>query len=160
MPKDWTELGQITVKANVLSVDVGSFSIDQDDDTIWLDIRQVSPVSPWPWSYGIVKWQTSAGNELGSTKAYTETAGEFLRLGIGRAPSQLTGSIIYEPRSFNLAWVKNDRPLTLSFRVCSGVSSSGSSSGGFAVAFPVIEDGIDRGWKYAVETGLAQLLLN
>ena len=61
------------------------------------------------------------GRELGSTKAYTETAGEVVSLGVGRPPRSRTGSIIYEPRSFNLAWVKKGNPLQLSLSVASGV---------------------------------------
>lgn len=94
----------------------------QNHDTIWIDVQSNSPESPWPWSYGIVSFETSFGRELGSTKAYTERVGEVLRLSVGRAPRSRTGSITYEPRSFNLAWIKKGYPLSLSFSVASGVT--------------------------------------
>ena len=151
---DWQSLGSITVTANDLSVVVGSFSIEEGDDTIWFDIQSESPESPWPWSYGIVSWQTSFGREFGSAKAYTERSGEVFSIGVGRQPRSRTGSVIYEPRSFNLAWVKKGNPLSLSFSVASGVRSVVSSGGG-GVAFPV--DG--GSWLYQLDTGLVQLQL-
>ena len=152
---DWQSLGSITVTANDLSVVVGSFSIEEGDDTIWFDIQSESPESPWPWSYGIVSWQTSFGREFGSAKAYTERSGEVFSIGVGRQPRSRTGSIIYEPRSFNLAWVKKGNPLSLSFSVASGVTNAGATTTGGGVAFPV-QGGT---WLYQADSGLVQLQL-
>ena len=150
---DWTDLGARTVGPNDLRVVVGSFSIGETDDTIWLEVQRTGPSGPWPWSYGILSWQTSFGLELGSVKAYTASEGEIFRLGVGRAPRSRTGSVIYEPRSFNLAWVKNGYPLTLAFSAASGVTTAAATGGG--VAFPV-ENG---NWLYKQATGLVQLKL-
>ena len=147
----FSPLGEITVQANDTRVVVGSFSIEQGDDTIWVDVQQTTPSGPWPWSYGILSWQTEFGLELGSIKAYTANAGEVFRLGVGRAPRSRTGSIVYEPRSFNLAWVQKGYPLTLSFATSSGVTAS--SIGSTSVAFPVV----DRTWQYAASSGLLNL---
>ena len=150
---DFVSLGQITVTANDLSVVVGSFSIEEGDDTIWLDIQRTSPPGPWPFSYGIVSWQTNFGLELGSAKAYTSASGEVYQLGVGRTPRSRSGSIIYEPRSFNLAWVRNGNPLSLAFSVASGRSSTADSVDGGGVAFPVK----DIPWAYNLTTGLVRL---
>ena len=150
---DFVSLGQITVTANDLSVVVGSFSIEEGDDTIWLDIQRTSPSGPWPFSYGIVSWQTAFGLELGSAKAYTSDSGEVYQLGVGRTPRSRTGSIIYEPRSFNLAWVRNGNPLSLAFSVASGKTTGADSLSDGGVAFPV--EGIP--WLYDNSTGLVRL---
>ena len=150
---EWTDLGARTVGPSDLRVVVGSFSIGETDDTIWLEVQRTGPSGPWPWSYGILSWQTSFGLELGSVKAYTASEGEIFRLGVGRAPRSRTGSVIYEPRSFNLAWVKNGYPLTLAFSAASGVTTAAATGGG--VAFPV-EGG---NWLYKQATGLVQLKL-
>ena len=150
---DWTDLGARTVGPSDLRVVVGSFSIGETDDTIWVEVQRTGPSGPWPWSYGILSWQTSFGLELGSVKAYTASEGEIFRLGVGRAPRSRTGSIVYEPRSFNLAWVKNGYPLTLAFSAASGVTTAAATGGG--VAFPV-EGG---SWLYKQATGLVQLKL-
>lgn len=149
---DFVSLGEKTVGPNDLRVVVGSFSLQEGDDSIWLEIQQASPVGPWPWSYGIISWESNFGRELGSQKAYTERAGEVMRLGVGRAPRSRDGSIIYEPRSFNLAWVKNGYPLTLAFSAASGVSAVAPAGGG-GVAFPVE----NRPWIYNGAKGLLNL---
>ena len=150
---NFVSLGEITVTANDLSVVVGSFSIEEGDDTIWIDVQRTTPPGPWPFSYGILSWQTNFGLELGSIKAYTAEAGEVHKLGAGRTPRSRTGSIVYEPRSFNLAWVKNGNPLSLAFSVASGKTAGAETVSGGGVAFPV--EGIP--WTYNSSTGLVQL---
>ena len=152
---DWVSLGVKTVKPNDLKVVVGSFSIEQNDDAIWFKVTQTSPRTAWPWSFGVLSWETTDGRELGSVKAYTETAGEVVRLGVGRKPRQRTGSVIYEPRSFNLSWVKKGNPLTLSFAAASGTTAGVQTASESAVAFPV-EGGR---WLYQMDTGLVRLKL-
>ena len=152
---DWVSLGEKTVGPNDLSVVVGSFSLEENDDALWVEVQRTGPGGPWPWSYGVLSWQSSFGRELGSIKAYTAQAGEVFRLGVGRKPRSRVGSIIYEPRSFNLAWVKEGYPLTLAFSATSGVASGVPASGESGVAFPVV----DGSWAYKAETGLVQLVL-
>ena len=152
---EWTDLGVRTVGPDDLVVVVGSFSIGETDDTIWIEVQRTNPDGPWPWSYGILSWQTNFGAEFGSTKAYTSEAGEVFRLGVGRKPRSRVGSIIYEPRSFNLAWVKEGYSLTLAFSATSGVAAGVPASGESGVAFPVR----DGSWSYSSETGLVQLVL-
>ena len=152
---DWVSLGEKTVGPTDLTVVVGSFSLEEGDDTIWIEVQRTNPDGPWPWSYGVLTWQSSFGRELGSVKAYTAQAGEVCRLGVGRAPRSRTGSIIYEPRSFNLAWVKQGYPLTLAFSAASGTSAAVPASGESGVAFPV-ENGE---WIYDVISGLVRLAL-
>ena len=154
MPRDWTALGSITVGPNDLRREVGTFDIDQGDDTIWVDVQALTADDFWPWSYGILSWQTENGYELGSTKAYTEKPGEICRLGVGRPPRSRRGVLVYEPRSFNLQWIKKGNELTLSFTACSG-ESGGGGTGDRMVAFPVV----GGKWRYASSSGLLQLEL-
>ena len=157
MPVPWTPLDQVTIGPSDLSVVVGSFDIDQGDDTIWVDVSANIADDFWPWSYGILSWKTDRGNELGSAKAYTVKGGEICRLGVGRAPRLRSGVLIYEPRSFNLQWIKKGNELTLSFTASSGESGGGggAAESGGGIAFPV-EGGT---WAYAQDTGLVRLRL-
>ena len=157
MPVPWTPINQVTVGPNDLSVVVGSFDLDQGDDTIWVDVVALTADDFWPWSYGILSWKTDRGYELGSTKAYTEKPGEIFRLGVGRAPRLRSGVLIYEPRSFNLGWIKKGNELTLSFTASSGKSGGGGEggAGNTSVAFPVV----GGNWRYAASSGLLQLEL-
>ena len=148
---NWVSLGEKTVGPTDLTVVVGSFSLNEGDDTLWIEVQRTSPGGPWPWSYGILTWQSSFGRELGSTKAYTAQAGEVFRLGVGRTPRSRTGSVIYEPRSFNLSWIKEGYELDLSFRAASG--SAVPATSGQSVAFPVV----GGTWRYASSSGLLQL---
>jgi hypothetical protein len=149
-------VGTITVTPETRSIEIGSFSLAENHDTIWIDVQRTSPDQGWPWSFGILGWKTEFGYELGKIKAYTEPAGEVIRLGVGRAPRSRTGRLFYEPRSFNLAWVEKGYSLTLAFSAASGVGGGVPVSGGtLGVAFPV-QGGT---WRYIASTGLVQLEL-
>lgn len=149
---NWVSLGVKTVGPNDLKVVVGSFTIEEGDDTIWVEVQRTNPAGSWPWSYGILSWQTSFGLEFGSVKAYTSSSGEIFRLGVGRTPRSRTGRIVYEPRAFNLAWVQKGYSLTLDFAASSGVTAA-SPLGSTSVAFSVV----DRVWQYASSSGLLNL---
>ena len=126
----WTDLGTITVTPNSTIVDVGGFVMAQNDTHIWVRMKSNTPPDPWPWSYGILGWKTSQGYELGSCKAYSETASEVFRLGSGLPPVERSGIITFEPRAFNLAWVKRGNPWSLTFQAQSGVLQSPALGGG------------------------------
>lgn len=121
---EWTDLGRLTFTPDDTDRVVGSFSINPGDDTIWLRIQSETPPTPWPWSYGIIGWKTSRGYELGTCKAYPDENGSIYRIGIGLSPVERTGVITFEPRSYNLAWIKRGNPWTLNFEATSGQASS------------------------------------
>ena len=123
--QDWQTVGTRTFEPDDLSEVVGSFSMAEGDDTLWVRITQMNNQPNGPWSYGILSWKTTNGFELGSTKAYGETESEVFRLGIGRPPYERTGQLVFEPRGFNLGWIKNGYPWTLKFEAASGVTTGG-----------------------------------
>ena len=138
---DWSTVGERTFTPDDLTEIVGVFSMGENDDTIWTRITLLSPSTPWPWSYGILGFKTSNGYELGSVKAYPEVESEVFRLGIGRPPYERTGVLTFEPRSFNLAWIRNGYPMSLRFECASGVTSGGSGLGGVVNSFVRDTDG-------------------
>lgn len=121
-------VGTVTITPDDAEIVIGSFSMNVDDDTLWVRATQKNPDGPWPWSYGILSWRTSFGNELGSIKCFGDRFGEVFKLGVGLAPLERTGQLIFEARSYNLAWTKNGYPWTLEFEAQSGVTT-GSGSG-------------------------------
>jgi len=121
----WTDLGSTTFGPNDDTVVIGSFSMEPDQDTIWIKMTQVNADGPWPWSYGILGFKTSFGYELGTIKCYSQEAGEVFRLGEGLQPLERSGVLTFSPRSFNLAWIRQGNPWTLNFQAQSGKSSSG-----------------------------------
>jgi hypothetical protein len=140
----WSDLGNITVTPDDTDRVVGSFSLEQGDTHLWVRMRSLSQPDPWPWSYGILGWKTSQGYELGSVKAFSNTESEVFRLGNGLPPVERTGVITFEPRSFNLAWVKRGNPWTLNFQAQSGVIQS-PGLGGAVVSNSFVNSGDGSG---------------
>ena len=133
---------------------IGSVSLEPGDDTIWVRITQNQATGPWPWSYGILGWRSAFGYELGTTKAFAEPQGAVQRLGVGLQPVERSGVLTFEPRSFNLSWIKRGNPWSLTFETQTGVSSQVES--GVGVAFPATSGD----WIYDAATGLLRLSLN
>lgn len=146
-------VGTYTFTPNDTQVLIGSFSLQPGDDTIWVRITQDQPPGPWPWSYGILGWRSSFGYELGTTKAFAEPEGAVQRLGVGLQPVERSGVLTFEPRSFNLAWVKAGYPWTLTFEAQSGVQVE---AGGGSVSFGVTSSQGDIPWTLN-SIGLANL---
>ena len=116
---------------------IGSVSLEPGDDTIWVRITQNQAPGPWPWSYGILGWRSAFGYELGTTKAFAEPQGAVQRLGVGLQPVERSGVLTFEPRSFNLAWIKKGNPWTLTFEAQTGVQVA---AGGGSVSFGVTSE--------------------
>jgi len=146
-------VGTYTFTPDDTQVIIGGVSLDAGDDTIWVRITQDQPTGPWPWSYGILGWKTSFGYELGTTKAFAETDGAVQRLGLGLPPVERSGVLTFEPRSFNLAWIKQGNPWTLTFEAKTGVQVE---AGGGSVTFGVTSGTRDIPWTLN-SIGLANL---
>lgn len=157
----WQTIGELTFTPDDRTTVVGDFSMGPDEDTIWIKVTSLTSPSPWPWSYGILSWETSEGNELGSTKAYSEQVGEVFRLGVGLPPSQRTGRITFEPRSYNLAWIKQGNPWTLRFEAQSGTTSNPPSFPDFGTraTLGVLSDLVSAGVSYAITGNFATIKL-
>ena len=146
-------VGTYTFTPNDRQVVIGGFTMQPGDTTIWVRITQDQPTGPWPWSYGILGFKTAFGYELGTIKAFAEEEGNVERLGVGLPPVERSGSLTFEPRSFNLAWIRNGNPWTLTFEAQSGVAVSSSQG---QVTFPVA--GPDGSIPFVLaDNGLANL---
>jgi hypothetical protein len=146
-------VGTYTFTPDDTQVIIGGVSLDAGDDTIWVRITQDQPTGPWPWSYGILGWKTSFGYELGTTKAFAKPDGAVQRLGLGLSPVERSGVLTFEPRSFNLAWIKQGNPWTLTFEAKTGVQVE---AGGGSVTFGVTDGTIGIPWTLN-SIGLANL---
>ena len=139
---------------NDTQVIIGSVSLEAGDDTIWVRITQNQATGSWPWSYGILGWRSAFGYELGTTKAFAEPQGAVQRLGVGLQPVERTGVLTFEPRSFNLAWIKKGNPWSLTFEAQTGIQVA---AGGGSVSFAVTSAQGDIPWSLN-SIGLANLL--
>jgi hypothetical protein len=138
---------------NDTQVIIGSVELQPGDDTIWVRVTQNQATGPWPWSYGILGWRSSFGYELGTTKAFAEPESAVQRLGLGLQPVERTGVLTFEPRSFNLAWIKKGNPWSLTFEAQTGVQVTQAGGG---VTFQVTSALGDIPWTLN-SLGLANL---
>lgn len=158
----WVDIGSLTFRPDDSTTDVGSFLLGEDHDTLWVKVTSETPPTPWPWSYGILGFRTDEGYELGSVKAYSEQLGQVFRLGVGLPPVERSGRITFEPRSFNLAWVRQNNPWTLSFQAQSGLSSAPPALPGFGAraTLGVLSDLARLGVSYAISGNYATIRLS
>ena len=154
----YQRIGELTFTPDDLTTVVGSFSIAPEDDTIWVRVTSQQPPTPWPWSYGVLGWRTEQGYELGSCKAYSDEAGHTFKLGVGLVPQLQSGEITFEPRGYNLAWVKKGNPWTLTFEAQSGKASDGAPVFGTRATLGVLgnlaRDAVSYAIEKAIDTGI------
>lgn len=123
----WAQVGTISIGPTSGPVVIGTVSLPAGADTIWVRAQQLGGDSPWPYGYGLLTWKTGAGRVLGTVKCYGHTEGEVLRLGVGLEPDEQSGELVFEPRAWNLAWVKAGAPpWRLGFECQTGTSGGGS----------------------------------
>ena len=157
------DLGQHTIDFNTETLDIGPVTFGENEQTLWVEVKQVAPVEPWPFSFGLLYFESSDGRTLGTVKAYGHRAGETYRLGLGRAPLVRSGRLKFDSRHYNLGWVKAKDPptWTLAFRVETGSDSSGDDvpSFGTRATLGVLTDTAGAVIDYAITDGVARVLL-
>ena len=126
----FTPVGTITVGPSSSQVVVGAFPLAEGATTCWVNVKQLSPTTNNNFSYGILSWRSEEGRTLGSTKVYGRPEGEVFRLSVGLSPLQRTGSLVFEPRLYNLKWAREGGPdWSLSFSAHSGTESTPGGDG-------------------------------
>lgn len=157
----WTQVGTASVGPQDQEVLVGSFSLAAGDDTLWVRMQQTDPETPWRWAYGIITWKSSFGKELGSVKAYGDTASEVYRLGNGQPPVDRNGSIYFRPRAYNNRWisVKDPQTWSLNFEAQSGVLTVGATGDGVGASLGSFADFDNSGVSWAIRDGFARVSL-
>lgn len=149
-------VGSISVGPTDRAVEVGSFSLEEDDDTLFVDVQQMSPNQVWNYSYGLLWWESAFGRELGTEKVYGHQVGETYKLGIGRTPRSRSGRIMFAPRAYNRRWISIENPptWTLTISAESGKSNSGAlpdvPSFGTRATLGVLSDLVGAGVSYAI----------
>ena len=146
-PRFWQGGADITVRPNdITPINLGDLVVGDGHDTIWIRVTSKPQGGcPWPWSYGLLTWITEQGRELGTVKTNGVCEGEVFRLHVGRAPSFRTGTFQFEPRSYNLLWVKLGNPWSLEFQWSSGISTGGSGNANFGAVSNSFVDTANNG---------------
>lgn len=150
------EVGVISIGPTDLAVEVGSFSLEEEHDTVWFEVTQMSPNQTWNYSYGLLWWESAFGRELGTKKVYGNTVGEIHKLGVGRTPRSRSGRVMFSPRSFNNAWISISQPpiWTIAVSAESGKSNAGAIPDvpgfGIRATLGVLSDLAGAGISYAI----------
>ena len=155
-------MGTVSLGPEDREVLVGSFSLDAGDDTLFLRVTQASPSTPWNYSFGLVTFRSSVGQELGTTKIYGSTYGECYRLGIGLPPLVRSGSIFFTPRAYNRGWISIADPpkWNLELEAQSGRTAGGGGGGSAGGAIGgVLSDPVGAVLSYVIKSGFAYLLI-
>ena len=157
------DLGQHTIGPNTETLDIGPVTFEENEQTLWVEVRQVAPAGPWPFSFGLLYFESSDGRTLGTVKAYGHRTGETYRLGVGRPPLVRSGRLKFDSRHYNLGWVKAKSPQTwtLAFSVETGSDSSGGDVPVFGTraTLGVLTDAAGAVIDYAITDGVARILL-
>lgn len=137
----WSRVGTIAVTATSGPILIGDLTMPADADTIWVRAQQLGGESPWPYGYGLLTWKTAAGRELGTVKCFGHSEGEVLRLGVGLKPGEKVGQLVFQPRAYNLSWIKaSGANWMLAFDQQTGVSG-GSGGAAAAIAGSFVSSG-------------------
>ena len=157
----WQNVGTVNVGPQDREVLVGSFSMEPEQDVIWFRITQTNPVTPWNFSYGLLTWRTSFGQELGTTKVFGSLDGECYGLGIGLPPLERTGGVYFTPRSYNREWISiSDPPIwELSIEAQAGKSSVGPPAFGYSSTLTTFADLVGNTVEFAIKDSFARLVL-
>lgn len=159
----WASVGSVDVGPQDKKVLVGPFAMEPDQDTIWIRVTQTNPPDVWTYSYGLLTWRTSEGQELGTIKVYGDTDSEVFRLGVGLPPLVRDGVFEFTPRAYNRRWISIDNPpvWSLSFDAQSGNSSNPPSFPDFGTraTLGVLADLANAGVSYAITGNTATIKL-
>lgn len=157
------EIGVISIGPTDLAVEVGSFSLEAEDDTVFVEVQQMSPNQTWNYSFGLLWWESAFGRELGTQKVYGHTSGEIYKLGVGRSPRSRAGRIMFAARAYNRGWISISDPpkWTLAISAESAKSNAGAfpdvPAFGTRATLGVLADLADAGISYAISNGIATI---
>ncbi len=110
----WSLIGSVTVGPDTNRATVGPITVPVAGG-VAVKLRQTSPTNPFRFAYGLLSFESANGRELGTLKVWADQVFTAYRLGEGLTALSQSGSLVFEPRSYNLRWVKAGWPWTLEF---------------------------------------------
>lgn len=107
----WQLVGSATVTPDDAVVELGQIIVPSSGG-VEIKLRQVEP-TPFEWGFGLLSYRSSLGRELGTTQVWPRTEFTSYRLGTDLTVVDNTGVLIFEPRSYNLRWIKAGFPFVI-----------------------------------------------
>jgi hypothetical protein len=120
----WTRIGAITVYPESDEVVVGAIEVPPQGG-IELMVRQTSPDAGFKFAYGLVSFRSVLGRELGTVKVWAGKDWSAFKLGDGLSSLYRSGALLFEPRSYNLRWIRAGFPWSLEFMADVGTKLPG-----------------------------------
>jgi hypothetical protein len=120
----WTKIGSVTVAPESDEVVVGPIDVPPQGG-IELMVRQTSPEVGFRFAYGLVSFRSVLGRELGTVKVWARHEWSAFMLGEGLSSLYRSGALLFEPRSYNLKWIKAGYPWSLEFMADIGTKLPG-----------------------------------
>ena len=130
----WQLIGSASVNPTTKEVVLGSIEVPTFGG-VQVKVRQLSP-TPFEWGYGLLSYRSRNGLEMGTIKVWPRREFTNYLLGAGLTVSDNTGVLIFEPRAFNLRWVRAGFSLTVEVLadLASDLPSDRYKSDGFVFA--------------------------
>jgi hypothetical protein len=100
----WSTVGTVSISPTTDQALVGPVEVPA---TGGLRVRvQQLGLTPFQWGFGLLSFQSSNGLELGTIKVYPRSISSSYLLGAGMTVDDTSGTLIFEPRTWNLKWVQ------------------------------------------------------
>ena len=110
----WTRVGSVTVGPTSRAIRFGQLEVPPKGG-VEMMVRQTSPDPGFKFGFGLLSFESSLGRELGTVRCWPVPVWTSFRLGEGLSSRSRSGSLVFEPRSYNLRWVKAGFPWTIEF---------------------------------------------
>lgn len=109
----WQLIGRAVVGPFDDLVEVGPIEVPTSGGFAF-SVRQVEP-TPFRWGNGLVSFVSSQGRELGTVQVWPKDERENYYIGANLVAVDNVGTLVFEPRLWNLRWVRAGFPLELEF---------------------------------------------
>lgn len=151
----WRGLGRFTVGPTDGEITLGPITVPAYNG-VEVRVRQVSPSQGFRFAYGLLSFVSDAGaRELGSVKFWAGAEAADYRLGLGLL-SEGSGVLKFEPRNYNLRWIKAGFPWELEFWVDEAATGGGAGGGGGGTD-PDPPDPVVNSFLFASHVGISSM---
>ena len=101
----WTQVGSVTVGPTSQEIRFGQIEVPPQGG-IEMMCRSTSADKGFKFAYGLLSFESALGRELGTVKVWPAREWTAFKLGEGLSSLSRAGSLVFEPRSYNLRWIK------------------------------------------------------
>jgi len=109
----WVRVGEVEITPWTAEAVVGPVEVSSAGG---LEVRhRQTTATPFRWGFGLLSFRGAQGLELGTVKVWPRPELSACVLGAGLSPDSNSGVLVFEPRSYGLAWVRAGFPLSVEF---------------------------------------------